>query len=96
MTSWQSTIILKDLWGRYDEDKITLPELVWETIKRCEENKFYPLFRHNVKALEEQLEECLGATDKEEGLDRLESDYDNFMDNLFDFGDFQHRIWVKT
>lgn len=96
MANWQSKIDLKDLWEKYDNDKIDLASVVKETLERCKQNQFYPLFKHNVVAMQETLDWFNNLGELEHGIDYLEYKFDEFMENMYDFGDRQHRIWIKT
>lgn len=97
MSNWQSTIDLKDLFEKHDNDKISLAEVVKETLERCRQNQFYPKFKHNVTTMQDALDWFNNKEPQiEDDLGYLEYKFDEFMDNMYDFGDFQYRIWIKT
>lgn len=97
MPNWQSTIDLKDLFDKHDNDKISLAEVVKETLERCKQNQFYSKFKHNVITMQEALTWFNNRDNQyKDDLGYLEYKFDEFMDNMYDFGDFQDRIHVKT
>ncbi len=83
MPQWKTTVRLGDLHVPYQVSKMTIQDVGKELAKRLRANKY----------VEDIEMDCTGALeDLEQGVKNAE-EYDDILKELYDFGDFNNRIW---
>jgi len=81
-TIWKSTVEIGDLFDRWKEEVITVEEFASELVERLSKNKY---------ASNDDIKDIIGELKLVEDMDEL----DRYIDDLYDFGDNDHRIWFK-
>lgn len=83
MANWKTTIKIGDLHSCFEANQMPLPELGHQLAYRIKQNRFY------------SIDNELGSIVLElNALDDDEDYYDELLEQLYDFGDQGHRIWV--
>lgn len=81
MAKWDTVVELGDLHQAYHDGKIPISEVAKIFADRLEENKYSILLKDEIAALR-----------KIEDVD----DFDDVLADIYDFADFNHRIWIRT
>lgn len=83
MANWKKTLDISDLHQALGDGTMSITELAKSVHERCM-SKNMP---HDCEFLE-IANAFLGVEDVE--------DYDDALSSLYDYGDFNHRLWIKT
>lgn len=88
MANWKSKLNISDLHSKWEKSEISTAEVAKEVAIRLKANKFA-----NLQELQNIIDdlENLGE-DSEAHVD----DYDYCLEQLYNFGDAGHRIWIET
>jgi hypothetical protein len=91
MTNWKTTLDIADLHQAHRAGDITIQEVAAGVAKRFKKNRF---------AKEDegfQAEDIIDwLEDLAEDPNATPNDYDGVLNELYNFADWDHRIWVKT
>jgi hypothetical protein len=90
MTLWQTTLDIKDLHEAYKAGTMDIRQVAAGVAKRLQRNKY----AEDLDSVIIELEEI--GCDAQTSLKELTNEYDCCLDEICDFGDFEHRIWVKA
>lgn len=93
MPNWKSKIELKDLHKAYDHGAgdITIQQVAAGLAQRIRLNRY----AEELEDIAMELED-LAAEPEETDTEELVQWYDYLLSQLYDFGDFEHRIWINT
>ena len=86
MANWKHILDLRDTWKDFDEGHITIEELGKEVAKRIRNLPCYKKYVDELEDIEDNFEFCVGDIEN----------FDNYLKDLYDFADFDHRLWIKT
>lgn len=87
MANWQSKIDVKDIWKAAQAGKLTAQEVGQKMAAKLK--KLPPgLKDRDLRDIQEDFE-ALGGQDTFDDLD-------NVLDRLYDWADYDHRLWVGT
>jgi hypothetical protein len=90
MANWKTAIDIKGLHEDYKAGIITIQQVAGGLALRLKANKYFYEFDREIEELEDL------AQDNETHKDELVEWYDTILRSIYDFGDFNHRIWIKT
>jgi FMN phosphatase YigB (HAD superfamily) len=85
MPKWEKTLEVKDLWEKYENDEINIEDLSKQVAKRLE--TLYPG--------DDRWMDIQDFIDRFECVEDVE-EFDDILDELYDWGDNGHRLWIKT
>jgi hypothetical protein len=92
MANWKSKIDVSDLMEKYHDDELALTALSKGVAERVRANKFA---KEKDSSTGERLETiALGFDDIDDDED--EDGFDYWLEQLYNLGDFDHLIWIKT
>jgi len=83
MARWKSTVHLTDLHDAHRNGTMTIQEVGKQLAIRLKSNMYA---KHD---LLDEIEEL------EDGVEDVDH-YDSILHNIYDFGDYGHRIWIET
>jgi hypothetical protein len=81
MANWKSEVYLADLFTDEEKGTMTINEIGKETAKRLKLNKY----KDHILDIIERFE-CVESV----------GDYDYTLQDLYDYGDDSHKIWINT
>lgn len=86
MPEWKTKVSIVDLHDAFHDKKITVQELAAKVAKRLKLNRYA-----------EELEDIIdGFISLSEDPEAEIDEYDYWLHELYDFADFDHRIWVNA
>ena len=91
MINWKSTLNISDLHRAHRAGEITVQELAAGVVTRFKANRFA---KEDEGFAAEEIIDWL--EDLSEDPDATVNDYDGVLNELYNFADYDHRIWVKT
>ena len=93
MSNWKTTVRIGDLHGAHEAGEITIQEVATALAKRFKANRY----------AKGGPDLSFGLLDVIDGLEEMGSDpectvedYDEWLAELYSFGDRDHRIWVDS
>lgn len=84
--AWKTKVHLEDLHSAFHDGKITIQEVAAGVAKRLKLNKY-------AEELEEIIDYFISLSEDPEAD---VEEYDYVLGELYDFADFDHRIWVNA
>ena len=91
MPNWKSKVALSDLHQQYEAGELAVQEVAAKLVERLKLNKY----ASEIEDLIEELER-VATTTEEDFEGELQGDYDCILEELYDFGDNDHRIWFEA
>lgn len=89
MAHWKAQLELKDVWKKYEDGEMTIAEVAGVVAERLKATPYVDNFQ--MSEIIEQFT-CIAADGKEARL----KEFEELMDELYDFGDCDHRLWINT
>lgn len=86
MANWKTILDLSDIRAEYEDEKITLQVLAYKTAARLRLNPF---------AQDDQLQYIIQEFQELSQDNIVDDDYDDILNDLYEFADQEHRIWIK-
>lgn len=86
MANWKEKLMLNDLYKKIDDTILSVNEAGKQVANRIRKLKYY-------KKYIDELEEI--ADNFEFDCEDVE-DFDRNLEELYNFGDFNHRLWIQT
>lgn len=83
MANWKKKLDLKDLAEKFDNEEMTATEVGQEVSKRLAE--LYPEGQRDL-----EIEDFIARFNEIED----EDEFDSLIDELYDWGDADHRLWI--
>lgn len=91
MVNWETTVKLDDLHELFKAKEITIQEVARGLAARLKANKYAEDLDDEIMELEDLAEATLN-----ECTEDLVEWYDTLLNSIYSFGDWDHRIWIKT
>ncbi len=88
MANWKTTLDISDLWSKFDDGDLSVQELASKIAQRLESNEFY--------GDDDLVEIVYNFVSLAEDSNAEDDDFDYIMQDLYDYADVEHRIWIKT
>jgi hypothetical protein len=89
MVNWKQTVKIGDLHQAHEDKKLSTQELCLKVAERMKKLVYY-VDSEEFQSFVSELED-MGA---EEDVDP--DDYDCVLSLFYDWGDYQHRLWIDT
>ena len=88
MTRWRYRLELKDSWTLYKNGKSSVQDVAGDVVKALQE-----IHLHNDPNLNNLREQFSTLADDP---DVTESEFDDLLDDLYDWADLDHTCWIAT
>jgi hypothetical protein len=88
MADWKTVLDISDLHSAYKRGDLLPSALAKSVVERLKKNKFALLEAETYSEVEEIIFEFNDVDDID--------DYDEALEQLYDFANIDHRIWIKT
>jgi len=97
MPNWKTTLNIKDLHEGRRAGELTIQQVAAGVAARLKLNKYAkdgPNIFFTILDVIDELESI--AEDVQTPQEKLVDEYDGVLEELYNFGDCGHRIWIKT
>lgn len=92
MKTWKNRVILGDLHKSYENGELNTQAVSAEVVKRL---KALPIKDDDFFNIIDEFE-SIATDDSEDSEESYEDWYNNVLESLYDFGDFNKTLWIDT